>query len=84
MCTQACLTDPCGLQEIDVLWFAPPAALAVRQSSYSRTLLPSQPSTAVTHCILIATNLPTPEGWTAWLTVSAPGFELEIRQTRVQ
>jgi hypothetical protein len=34
----------------------------------------SQSSAAVTHCILIATNLPTPEGWTAWLTVSAPGI----------
>jgi hypothetical protein len=33
----------------------------------------SQSSTAVTHCILIATNLPTPERRAAWLTVSAPG-----------
>ena len=40
-----------------------------------RTNLPSQPSTAVTHCTLIATNLPTPEGRTVWLTVPAPGFE---------
>jgi hypothetical protein len=48
------------------------------------TLSPSQLSTAVTHCILISTNLPTPEGWTAWWPCPLPGFEPEIRQTRVQ
>jgi hypothetical protein len=37
--------------------------------------LHSQPSTAGTRCILIATNLPTPEGWTAWLAAPALGFE---------
>jgi hypothetical protein len=44
----------------------------------------SQSSTVVTHCILIATNLPTTEGWTVWLTVSAPGFDLRARQRRGQ
>jgi hypothetical protein len=32
-------------------------------------------STVVIHCILTATNSPTADDWTVWLTVSAPGFE---------
>jgi 6-phosphogluconate dehydrogenase (decarboxylating) len=40
--------------------------------------LPSQSSTAVTHCILFATNLPTPEGWTVWLTVPAADMVVNV------
>jgi hypothetical protein len=35
----------------------------------------SQFSVVGTHFLIAATNLPTPEGWTAWLTVPAPGIE---------
>jgi hypothetical protein len=35
----------------------------------------SQSSAVVTQFLLTATNLPTPEGWTAWLTVPAPEIE---------
>jgi hypothetical protein len=45
--------------------------------------LPSQSSTTVTRCILMATNLLTHAGWTAWLTVFAPG-PMQVHQTRVQ
>jgi hypothetical protein len=41
----------------------------------AHTLYPSQSSAAVTHFLLTATNLSTPEGWTVWSTVPAPGIE---------
>jgi hypothetical protein len=59
-----------------------PAAWSTRQPTYLQPhALPTQSSTAVTQ---FATNLPTPEGWTVWLTGSATRFEPQVRQTRGQ
>jgi hypothetical protein len=74
MYMQACLTDPCGLQETNVWQFAPSGCTYHTPAIVQPHAVPSQPSTAVTYSIQIATNLPTPR-WTVWLTVPAPGFE---------
>ena len=55
---------------------APPAACAIYQLSYNCTNLHPQFSTEVAHSLVIATNLLTPEGWTAWLTGECYGCQI--------
>ena len=61
-------------QEADVRQFAPPAAyISSRQPCYGQHALLNAVfgnGHPAAYSLLIATNLPTPEGWTVWLTVS--------------
>jgi hypothetical protein len=61
-----------------------PAAYSPHASHRTAARFTSQSSTAVvTHCILIASNLLTPEGRTAWLTVVMSRYiELSIYRVR--
>ena len=57
-----------------VVCAANPAAQTSRRLSYGQqNTLPI--AVFVSQFLLIATNLPNPEGWTIWLTVPAPGIE---------
>jgi hypothetical protein len=74
MCTQACLTDPCGQQETNV-----------RQPSYSRTLFPSQPSTGRSLLKVMYTNCyQFTDPWTmnGLVDCARPGVWTRVRQTR--